>query len=62
MRDMINNFDVVNSIDPDDYVADVNGAGIDLRAFYGSAVVFCVGTVTEGTHTRKIQESDDNSN
>ena len=62
MRDMKNNFDAVNSIDPDDYTADVNGAGIDLRAFDGSAVVFSVGTVTDGTHTPKIQESDDNSN
>ena len=62
MRDMNNNFDAVNSIDPDDYVADVNGAGIDLRAFDGSAVVFSVGTVDDGTHTPMIQESDDNSN
>ncbi len=61
MRDIKNNFDAVNSIDPDDYIADVNGAGIDLRTFDGSAVVFSVGTVTDGTHTPKIQESNDNS-
>ncbi len=62
MKDIKNNFDAVNSIDPDDYIADENGVGIDIREFNGSAVVFSVGTVTDGTHTPKIQESDDNSN
>ena len=36
---------------------DVNGAGIDLRAFDGSVVVLSVGKVTDGTHSTKIQES-----
>lgn len=62
MKDIKNNFDAVNSIDPDDYTADENGIGVDLHEFDGSAVVFSVGTVTDGTHTPKIQESDDNSN
>ncbi len=62
MKDFKNNFDVVNSIDPDDYIADENGTGVDLRGFDGSAIVFSVGTVTDGTHTPNIQESDDNSN
>ncbi|MBT5472450.1 MAG: hypothetical protein HOK41_17735 [Nitrospina sp.] len=62
MKDIKNNFDVVNSIDPDDYIADANGVGVDLRGFDGSAIVFSLGTVTDGTHTPKIQESDDNSN
>lgn len=61
MKDIKNNFDLVNSIDPDDYMADENGVGVDIREFDGSAVVFSVGTVTDGTHTPKIQESDDNS-
>ncbi|MEK9627839.1 MAG: hypothetical protein VW455_02330 [Nitrospinota bacterium] len=62
MKDMKNNFDAINSIDPDDYIADENGAGVDIRDFRASAIVFSVGTVTDGTHTPKIQESDDNSN
>ena len=62
MKDIKNNFDAVNSIDPDDYTADENGMGIDIREFNGAAVVFSVGTVTDGTHTPNIQESDDNSN
>jgi hypothetical protein len=61
MKDLKNNIDAVNSIDPDDYIATVNGLGIDLQGFEGSAVVFSVGTVTDGTHSPKIQESDDDS-
>mgnify|MGYP001244541368 CR=1 FL=1 len=61
MKDLKNYLDVVNSIDPDDYTATANGLGIDLQGFEGSAIVFSVGTVTDGTHTPKIQESDDNS-
>ena len=62
MKDLKNNIDAVNSIDPDDYTATINGLGIDLQGFEGSAVVFSVGTVTDGTHTPKVEESDDNSN
>jgi hypothetical protein len=61
MKDIKNQLDVVNSIDPDDYIADVNGMDVDLQGFEGSEVVFSVGTVADGTHTPKIQESDDNS-
>ncbi len=62
MKDLKNHIDAVNSINPDDYTATINGLGIDLQGFEGSAVVFSVGTVTDGTHTPKIEESDDNSN
>lgn len=58
MRDLKNNIDVVNSIDPDDYTATENGAGVDLQGFEGAVVAFSVGTVTDGTHTPKVQESD----
>lgn len=61
MKDINNNIDAVNSIDPDDYIVTVNGLGIDLQGFESSAVVFSVGTVTDGIHSPKIQESDDNS-
>ena len=62
MKDLKNNLDALNSIDPDAYTATINGLGIDLQGFEGSAVVFSVGTVTDGTHTPKVEESDDNSN
>jgi len=62
MKDLKNHIDAVNSINPDDHTATINGLGIDLQGFEGSAVVFSVGTVTDGTHTPKIEESEDNSN
>ncbi len=62
MKDLKNRIDAVNSIDPDDYTATVNGLGIDLQGFESAAVVFSVGTVTDGIHTPKLEESDDNSN
>ena len=61
MKDLKNSIDTVNSIDPDDYTATINGLGVDFQGFEGSAVVFSVGTVTDGTHTPTIEESDDNS-
>jgi len=38
-----------------------NGTGVDLANFAGATVVVVAGTITDGTHTLKIQESDDNS-
>ena len=34
---------------------------MDLQGFDGGVVVFAVGTITDGTHTPKVQESDDDS-
>lgn len=39
----------------------VSGSSVDLASRYWGAVVFDVGVVTDGTHTPKVQESDDNS-
>ncbi|MBI5427265.1 MAG: hypothetical protein HZA02_03175 [Nitrospinae bacterium] len=61
MRDMKNNVDAVTSINPAAQTATVNGAGVDLRGFESAMVVFHPGTIADGTHTPKIQESDDNS-
>ncbi|MFZ5762840.1 MAG: hypothetical protein ACOY8P_07950 [Thermodesulfobacteriota bacterium] len=41
--------------------ASVNGTGIDLQGFHSAAVTFAPATITDGTHTPKLQESDDNS-
>lgn len=38
-----------------------NGTGVDLAGCEAITVVFQSGTVTDGTHTPKLQESDDNS-
>ena len=41
--------------------ASQNGTGIDLANLDGAAVFFVFGAWTDGTHTPKLQESDDNS-
>lgn len=38
-----------------------NGTGVDLANYAAATVVLVNGTVTDGTHTPKIQHSDDNS-
>lgn len=38
-----------------------NGDGVDLQGFNSAAVIITPGTITDGTHTPKVEESDDNS-
>lgn len=61
MRDMKNNVDVVKSIDPATYNSDQTGAGVDLRGFGSSMAAIQSGALTDGTHTPKLQESDDDA-
>jgi hypothetical protein len=49
------------SLVPAARTATANGTGVDLQKFESAAVYFNVGTITDGTHTPKVQESDDNS-
>ncbi len=60
-RDFHNEFATANSLTPAARNASANGTGVDLAGYRTAAVVFVVGTVTDGTHTPKLQESDDNS-
>ena len=61
MRDIKNHIDEVTSIAPAAHAASVNGSGVDLQGFEGAMVSFIVGTITDGTHTPSIEESDDDS-
>jgi len=38
-----------------------NGSSVDLAGYQSALVVLVVGTITDGTHTPKLQECDDNS-
>jgi len=60
-RDLKSNVDAAASITPAVRNAAVNGSGVDLKGYASAAVIFQVGTVTDGTHTPSVQESDDNS-
>ncbi|MCH8209414.1 MAG: hypothetical protein IIA62_10250 [Nitrospinae bacterium] len=61
MRDLKNNVDVVKSIDPATYNSDQTGTGVDLRDNDSAMAVIQSGALTDGTHTPKLQESDDDS-
>jgi hypothetical protein len=49
------------SLAPAARTASANGTGVDLQNYQANAVFITSGTITDGTHTPKIQDSDDNS-
>lgn len=60
-RDFHNEFAAATSLAPAARTASANGTGIDLAGYRTCAFVWNVGAITDGTHTPKIQDSDDNS-
>lgn len=64
IRDVNKNTAMAASITPAVRTTSVNGSAVDLGAdggHDGATVYFVVGTITDGTHTPKLQESADNS-
>lgn len=62
MRDLEARLDVVQSLVPTGArTASANGTGVDLQGYDGALVVVTADTITDGTHTPKVQESDDNA-
>lgn len=61
MRDLKNNLDAVLSLSPAARTASANGTGVDLKGYEAALVLVQTGTITDGTHTIEVQESDDNS-
>ncbi len=65
MRDLVSNIDFKPSLVPQTINASfcVTGAngGVDLLGYESAMVCFNVGTLTDGTWTPKLQESDDNT-
>lgn len=50
------------SIAPDgNRTASINGSSVDLVGYGAAMAVVHAGTITDGTHTPKLQESSDNS-
>lgn len=60
-RDLKSNIDIVASLAPAARTATESGTGVDLRGYESAVVSFVVGTVTDGTHTPSVEESDDDS-
>ena len=61
MRDIKSNVDAVKSIDPATYNSNQTGTGVDLQGYEAAMAVIQSGALTDGTHTPKMQESDDDS-
>ena len=62
MRDSYNDSLAAHTILAAAAAATVTGIGIDLSGFESALVIFSVGTITDGTHTPKLQDSPDNTN
>ena len=60
MKDLKSEIKPLNSISPAAHTATVTGASVDLQGFNAACAVVSAGTVTDGTHTPKLQESNDN--
>jgi outer membrane lipoprotein SlyB len=65
MKDLYSNTKFARSLSPAARTASANGVGVDRAqndSYYQEAkVVVSTGTITDGTHTIEVQESDDNS-
>ena len=59
--DLVNLIGVSTSLAPAARTTTANGTGVALAGFNSVAILFVVGAITDGTHTVKVQESDDNS-
>jgi hypothetical protein len=59
--DIKSHISVAQSLAPAARTASGNGTGVDLAGFDKAVVVVHTGTITDGTHTIEVQESDDNS-
>jgi hypothetical protein len=59
--DLKSNVDVAQSLAPAARTATANGTGVDLRGYEAAMCVFHPGTITDGTHTPSLEESDDDA-
>lgn len=60
-RDMKSNVSPASSVLPLARTETVTGSSVDLRGFDSAMAVLDIGTITDGTFTPKLQESDDDS-
>ena len=61
MRDLYNKIALAISLAVLARTASANGTGVDLQGHEGAVVEIITGTITDGTHTFEVQESDDNA-
>lgn len=61
MQDLVSRIAATHSLAPAARTASANGTGVDLANTDSAVVVFHTGTITDGTHTTSVDESDDNA-
>lgn len=61
MLGVTKNVSAAASLGPAARTADATGTGVDLAGFERALILIASGTITDGTHTVEIQESDDNT-
>jgi len=61
MKDLHNNVNAAISLTVAARTATTNGASVDLAGFNAAEVFVVTGTITDGTHTISLEESDDNT-
>lgn len=59
MRDLHDNIRASVTLAPATRTASANGTSVDLAGFEAAEVVVATGTITDGTHTIELQDSDD---
>ena len=57
MKDLYHQIAETTSFEPAAKTATVTGTGVDLQGYESATVLIAVGTVTDGTHTPKLQDS-----
>lgn len=60
-KDLDRRISTATSFTPAARTASANGTGVDLAGFRSSMLIFTTGIITDGTHTARLEESDDNS-
>ena len=60
VRDLAHSIKPVLAFAPAAKAATANGLDVDLSGYEAAVFHLVVGTVTDGTHTPKLQEADDN--
>jgi len=60
-KDIYNSLSPKQAIAPAAHTADVTGLTVDRKDAEANVIALNVGTITDGTHTPKLQESDDDS-
>lgn len=61
MRDIKNNVDLGKSVNPAVHNSDQTGTGVDLSGYDAAMAIVYSGTLTDGAHTPKLQESSNDT-